>query len=288
MLIRSFFDPETFTLTYVIHDPKTRDAVVIDPVLDLDTQTWRTQTRSLDKVLTFVREQALRVRYILDTHAHADHLSGMAALKRQLQAPTAIGHPITRVQQLFATAYNMTDLKTDGSQWDVLLTDGQRLQAGSLAVEAIATPGHTPACMTYKVGDAIFTGDALFMPDYGTGRCDFPAGSAADLYSSVHDKLYKLPDQTRVFVGHDYQPGGREVRWETTIGASKANNVQLKASTSRADFVAFRQTRDAGLKPPRLILQSLQVNIAAGELPAPEQNGKRYLKIPLNHLGRGD
>ncbi len=285
MQVRSFFDPDTFTLTYVVHDPTTRDAVVIDPVLDLDTRTWRTQTRSIEQVLAFVREQALQVRYILDTHAHADHLSGMAALKRQLEAPTAIGAPITQVQKLFATAYNMTDLKTDGSQWDVLLQDGQRLQAGSLQVEALATPGHTPACMTYKVGDAIFTGDALFMPDYGTGRCDFPAGSAEDLYASVHDKLYKLPDQTRVFVGHDYQPGGRELLWETTIGASKADNIQLKAGTSRADFIAFRQQRDATLKPPRLILQSLQVNIAAGELPPPEQNGKQYLKIPLNHLG---
>ncbi|MCA9719179.1 MAG: MBL fold metallo-hydrolase [Myxococcales bacterium] len=288
METRAFFDDDTYTLTYVVFDPTSRDAVVIDPVMDLNTLTWRTSTRSADEVARFVAERSLKVRWVLDTHAHADHLSGMELLKQKFGAPTAIGARITQVQDLFRGLYNMPELPADGSQWDELLADGQQLDAGSLKVEAIATPGHTPACLTYKIGDALFTGDALFMPDYGTGRCDFPAGSAEALYRSVHDRLYALPDATRVYVGHDYQPNGRPLAFETTIGESKRDNVQLRAETTLEDFVDFRTRRDATLKPPRLILPSLQVNIAAGRLPTPEGNGKRYLKLPLNHLGRDE
>jgi glyoxylase-like metal-dependent hydrolase (beta-lactamase superfamily II) len=284
MNTKAFFDPDTSSLTYVVWDPATRDAVVIDPVLDFERTTWRILTHSVDAVSEFAREHSLRVRWVLDTHAHADHLSGMAVLKDRFGAPTAIGAHITEVQAVFAGAYNLKAMPLDGRQWDRLLADGQVLEAGSLKVEAIHTPGHTPACISYRIGDAVFAGDTLFMPDYGTGRCDFPKGSAEAMYESVQ-RLYKLPDATKVFVGHDYQPGGREVQWETTIGASKASNIQLSASTSRAAYVAFRQERDKGLAPPGLILQSLQVNIAAGELPEAEDNGRRYLRMPLGLLG---
>lgn len=284
MNTRAFFDPDTSSLTYVVWDPETRDAVVIDPVLDFERDTWRIVTHSVDAVSEFVREQSLRVRWVLDTHVHADHLSGMAVLKERFGAPTAIGAHITEVQAVFAGAYNLKELPVDGSQWDRLLADGQVLDAGSLKVEALHTPGHTPACVTYRIGDAVFVGDTLFMPDYGTGRCDFPKGSAEAMYDSI-GRLYKLPDATRVFVGHDYQPDGREVQWETTIGASKASNIQLSASTSRESYVAFRKERDKTLGPPALILQSLQVNIAAGVLPEPEDNGRRYLRMPLGLLG---
>lgn len=280
MLIETFFDKATYTLTYVVYDPATRDAVVIDPVLDFDARRWAVTTHSAEEVKRFAREKSLNVHWVLDTHAHADHLSGMDVLKQAFGAPTAIGAGITKVQKAFAPIFDM-DVPADGSQWDELLEDGQTLQAGSLAIQALHTPGHTPACLTYSVGDALFTGDALFMPDYGTGRTDFPGGSPEDLYDSITTKLYTRPDSTRVFVGHDYQPGGRELQYETTIGASKEQNIRLRASTSRSDFVTARRNRDAELSPPGLILQSLQVNIEAGRLPEPAGNGRRYLKMPL-------
>ncbi len=286
METRAFFDNQTFTLTYVVHDPATKDAVIIDPVLDLDPIAWRTSTKSADEVMQYVAESGLNVRYILDTHAHADHLSGMDVLKQAYGAPTAIGEHITAVQSTFAGLYNMQDFPSDGRQWDTLLSDNSLVNAGSIDIKAIHTPGHTPACMTYKIGDALFTGDVLFMPDYGTGRCDFPKGSAEDLYDSVANKLYTLADSTKVYVGHDYMPNGRELAYETTIGASKESNIRLNATTSRADFVARRQERDKGLAAPKLILQSLQVNIAAGRLPEPEDNGRRYMRIPINTLGQ--
>jgi glyoxylase-like metal-dependent hydrolase (beta-lactamase superfamily II) len=211
----------------------------------------------------------------------------MADLKARLGAPTAIGREITAVQQRFGDVFNMgADFKTDGSQFDKLLDDGEHLRAGSLTVEAIHTPGHTPACVSFRIRDAVFTGDTLFMPDYGTGRCDFPAGSARELYQSITKKLYTLPDATRVFVGHDYLPNDRQPAWETTIGASKETNLQLRAHTAEGDFVAFREARDRTLPPPRLILPSLQVNIRAGELPPVESNGRRYFRIPIDLLGR--
>jgi glyoxylase-like metal-dependent hydrolase (beta-lactamase superfamily II) len=286
MEVRGFFHEDTFTVTYVVWDPHTRDAVVIDPVLDLSLLTWRTSRLHGDLVSAFVAERGLTVRWILDTHVHADHLSGMADLKARFGARTAIGRRVTEVQALCGEIFHLApDFRTDGRQFDALLDDGQHLSAGSLTVEAIHTPGHTPACVTYRVGDAVFTGDTLFMPDYGTGRCDFPRGSARDLHASITRKLYTLPDATRVFVGHDYMPGGRAPAWETTIGASKEMNLQLRAHTPESDFVAFREARARALPPPRFILPSLQVNIRAGELPAPEANGRRYFRIPIDLLG---
>jgi glyoxylase-like metal-dependent hydrolase (beta-lactamase superfamily II) len=281
--IRPFFDPQTSTLTYLVWDPQTKDAVVIDPVLDYDPLASQTSTKSADELSAAIHELGLHLRWVLETHAHADHLSASQLLAKRFEVPVAIGRRITEVQQTFKHIFDLgDDFATDGSQFDKLLDDGEVLEAGSLRIEAIATPGHTPACLSYKIEDAVFTGDALFMHDYGTGRCDFPRGSAADLYDSVHERLYALPDETRVFVGHDYQPGGREVRCETTIGQSKAHNPQLRAETSRQEFIEFRQERDAKLAPPRLIFQSVQVNADAGHIPKAHGNGIRYLRLPLN------
>lgn len=287
MEVKEIFDPKTFTLTYVVYDPDTKDAVIIDPVLDFDPLTWRYATRSADTVEEIVKARGLKIHWILDTHAHADHLSGMEVLRERFGAPTAIGKEITFVQSYFKKAYNLPDtFPVDGRQWSRLLDDEDVLEAGSLRIRAIHTPGHTPACMSYVIGDAVFTGDALFMPDYGTGRCDFPNGSAEAMYRSVKEKLYSLPKDTTVFVGHDYMPDGREMKFETTIGESMTNNVQLSDRTTMAEFVAFRQKRDRLLDPPVLILQSLQVNIDAGKIPEAEANGRSYLKMPLNFLGR--
>lgn len=286
--IEPFYDARTNTLTYVVSDPATRDAVVIDPVLDYDPASSTTWTESYDRVSAYVAREQLRLHFVLETHAHADHLSGSQLFRREHDAKVAIGERIREVQATFQPIFDLSPaVPTDGSQFDRLLRDGEVVRAGSLAIEVIATPGHTPACVTYKVEDAVFTGDALFTEDYGTGRCDFPRGSAAALYDSIQ-RLYALPDATRVFVGHDYQPGGRDVRWETTIGASKAKNPQLSARTARDAFVAMRQERDAQLAAPRLLLPSVQVNIDAGRLPAPHANGRRYLAMPLNVLRPAD
>jgi len=284
MQVKAFYDSRTFTVTYIVHDPATNDAVIIDPVLDYDPAASKVWAESVEQVIDYVRAEKLNVHYILETHAHADHLSGSQLLKRAFpQAKIAVGERITVVQQTFKTVFNLAeDFATDGSQFDRLLKDGEIVDAGSLKLEVIFTPGHTPACATYKIEDAIFTGDAIFMPDGGTGRCDFPAGSAKDLYQSISSKLYALPDSTRVFVGHDYQPGGREVKWETTIGDEKQNNIQLKATTSEDEFIQFRAARDKTLAAPKLLLQSVQVNIDAGKMPKPSEDKKRYLKIPIN------
>ncbi len=282
--VEPFFDPATFTLTFVVADLATKDAIVIDPVLDYDPASGSTSTAAVDQVTTYLRTHGLRLHYVLETHAHADHLSASQLLRRRFEAQIAIGERIREVQETFKGLFDLAPgFATDGSQFDRLLRDGETLHAGTLAIDVIATPGHTPACVSFKIGDAVFTGDALFTEDYGTGRCDFPRGSAADLYDSIQ-RLYQLPDATRVFVGHDYQPGGREVRWQTTIGASKAANPQLDARTTRDDFVRMRQARDATLAAPRLLFPSVQVNIDAGRLPAPHANGHRYLVIPLNLL----
>jgi glyoxylase-like metal-dependent hydrolase (beta-lactamase superfamily II) len=283
MQIVSFFDKRTYTVTYVVYDVATLDAVVIDPVLDSEPAASRVWTESLELVASFVKEKGLKLHYILETHAHADHLSGAQELKRQFpQAKLAVGARITDVQKVFKGVFDLPeDFATDGRQFDVLLQEGDTLRAGSVQVHTIFTPGHTPACATFKVGDAIFTGDALFMPDMGTGRCDFPGGSATDLYDSIQ-KLYALPDSTRVFVGHDYAPGGREYAWETTVGEQKAKNIQLAGSTSREDFVTMRTRRDKTLDAPRLLFQSVQVNIDAGRMPEPNANQTRYLRIPIN------
>ena len=281
MNIQAFFDRDTFTLTYVVFDPVSRDAVVIDPVLDYDVLASRTSTRSVDRIAAFVRERELRVHYALETHAHADHLSGSQWLKQHLGAKVAAGERIREVQATFRDALDLPELAIDGSQFDRLLADGEVVTAGTLRIETIATPGHTPACVTYRIGDALFTGDALFMHDYGTGRCDFPRGSAEALYDSVM-RLYALPDATRVFPGHDYQPNGRPVAWETTIGRSKRENPQLRATTSKDEFVALRTARDRTLQAPRLLYPSVQINLDAGRLPRPHANGARYLTIPIS------
>jgi glyoxylase-like metal-dependent hydrolase (beta-lactamase superfamily II) len=282
--VKAFFEERTQTLTYLVFDPATRDAVVIDPVLDYEPVGSFTFTESADEVTAFVRQRELKLHYVLETHAHADHLSGSQLFARRFGARVVIGKRITEVQATFKHIFDLpAAFATDGSQFDVLLDEGDVLRAGSLSIGALATPGHTPACLSYLIGDAVFTGDALFMDDYGTGRCDFPKGSADALFDSVQ-KLYRLPDATRVFVGHDYQPSGREVRWETTIGRAKRHNVQLNENTTRAEFVGFRQRRDAQLAAPRLLFQSVQVNADAGRLPSPHDNGIRYLRLPLNFL----
>jgi glyoxylase-like metal-dependent hydrolase (beta-lactamase superfamily II) len=283
-----FYDPRTSTLTYVVFDEATRDAVAIDPVLDYDPATGTTWTESFDRAASYIEHERLRLHFVLETHAHADHLSSSQLFRRRFDAKLAIGERIREVQTTFQPIFDLPpSVALDGSQFDRLLRDGEILRAGTLEIEVIATPGHTPACVTYKIEDAVFTGDALFTEDYGTGRCDFPRGSAAALYDSIQ-RLYALPDGTRVFVGHDYQPGGRAVRWETTIGASKANNPQLSARTTKAEFVALREARDAQLAAPRLLLPSVQVNLDAGRLPASHANGNRYLVMPLNVLRPAD
>jgi glyoxylase-like metal-dependent hydrolase (beta-lactamase superfamily II) len=286
--VEAFFDPRTFTLSYVVWDPETRDAVVIDPVLDYEPVGSHTFTESVDKVSRFVETQKLRVHWVLETHAHADHLSGSQLLRRWFDAKVVIGEKITEVQQTFQRVFDLPEsFPTDGSQFDRLVRDGETFRAGSLEIAVIATPGHTPACVTYRIGDSIFTGDVLFMEDYGTGRCDFPKGSAEAMYESVK-KLYTLPDDTRVFPGHDYPPEGRDVRWETSIGASKAKNPQLSAKTEKTEFVRARNQRDATLAAPKLLFQSVQVNVGAGRLPDAHGNGIRYLSIPVNFLRPAD
>jgi glyoxylase-like metal-dependent hydrolase (beta-lactamase superfamily II) len=283
MNIEILYDPATFTLTYVVYDPTSRDAVVVDPVLDYDPLSSATSTASLQRLDAFLKKEALRVHYVLETHAHADHLSGSQWLKRRYDAKVGISARITEVQGVFKDVFDLGPaFAVDGSQFDRLFQDGEKIRAGTLEIDVIATPGHTPACVSYKIGDAVFTGDALFIEDYGTGRCDFPKGSADALYTSVHDRLYALPDATRVFVGHDYQPNGRAVRAETTIGKSKESNIQLRTGTTRGEFVTMREARDATLSAPRLLYPSVQVNVNAGRLPRPHDNGRRYLAVPLD------
>lgn len=282
-IVQAFFEPETSTVSYVVTEPDSLDTVIIDPVLNYDVLSSQTSTRSADELADYVTARGLTVRALLETHAHADHISAARYLSRTFRAPVGIGADIKKVQETFAKILGMEGaVATDGSQFDLLLKAGEEYAFGTLKVVALATPGHTPACQSFWVGDAIFTGDALFMDDYGTGRTDFPAGSAEDLYRSVHEKLYKLPDATRVFVGHDYKPNGREVEWESTIAQEKVGNVQLRHSTTQDEFVALRTERDKSLKPPRLLFQSIQVNVFGGLLPDQEENGIRYLKIPLN------
>jgi glyoxylase-like metal-dependent hydrolase (beta-lactamase superfamily II) len=283
--VKEFFDTATWTLTYVVFDPATKDAIIIDPVWDYDQASSKMSTASIDRVLVFIQTNHLKVHLILETHAHADHVSGSQILKQKISGvKVGIGARITEVQKVFKSVFNLDpNFRTDGSQFDLLLEEGKSLTAGSLAIQTIYTPGHTPACATYVLGDAVFTGDALFMPDYGTGRCDFPAGSAGDLYTSVHEKIYNLPDHFRVFVGHDYQPNNRELAFETTIGEEKKKNIQLNVETTKENFIEFRNSRDKTLQAPKLLLPSVQVNIDAGQLPKAEANGMRYLKIPVRN-----
>jgi glyoxylase-like metal-dependent hydrolase (beta-lactamase superfamily II) len=280
--IEAFYDPATNTLSYVVHDPKTHDAVILDSVLDYDPAAARISTASVEKLITFVKDKRLNVRMLLETHAHADHLSASQVLKEHFpHAPLAIGERIREVQATFKDVFDLPALKSDGSQFDRLLKDGEVVEAGSLSFKVLATPGHTPACCCYLFEDALFTGDLMFMPDGGTGRCDFPGGDAEALYRSVTEKVYQLPDTTRIFTCHDYQPGGRPLKYESTVGEEKAKNIQLAAATTKDAFVKFRTERDKTLSAPKLIYPSVQINIDAGKLPERAKNGRRYLKIPL-------
>ncbi|WP_295904871.1 MBL fold metallo-hydrolase [uncultured Bdellovibrio sp.] len=280
--IQHFFDPTTSTLTYVVHDPKTLDAIVIDPVWDYDAASGKLSTKSMDPVIAYLKENKLKPHYVLETHAHADHLSSSQLFKNFFpNIKIAIGERITEVQKTFKTVFNLSDVNTNGTDFDLLLKENEILEAGSLKIKTLFTPGHTPACASYLIEDALFTGDAIFMPDSGTGRCDFPQGSAEALYNSVTEKIYSLPEKTRLFVGHDYQPNDRELRFQTSVQEQKEKNIQLNATVKKAEFVRFRQERDATLSAPKLLYPSLQVNIRAGHLPAPENNGVSYLKLPL-------
>ena len=283
--IEAFFDPATFTYSYVVSDPATRRCAILDSVLDYDPAAGRTSRHNADRLIAYVREQGLQVDWLLETHVHADHLSAAAYLKRELGGQVAIGERITLVQDTFAKLFNTgPEFATDGRQFDRLLRDGERFRIGNLEARAIHTPGHTPACMTYVVGDAAFVGDTLFMPDYGTARCDFPGGDARLLFRSIR-KLFQLPDATRLFMCHDYKaPGREEFLYETTLAKERAHNVHVHEGVGEDDFVAMRRARDAPLDMPSLILPSVQVNMRAGQLPPAEANGIRYLKIPLDVL----
>lgn len=282
--VKEFFDKKTWTLTYVVWDEKTKDAIAIDPVMDYDPASSKTSEESAKVVIEFLRLKQLKLHFILETHAHADHLSGSQVIKREFpNAKIAIGEKITKVQEVFKGVFDFPEeFKTDGSQFDRLLKDGEEFSAGSIKIKTYFTPGHTPACASYYIDGNVFVGDALFMPDYGTGRCDFPAGSAVELYHSIHGRLYELPENTKVYTGHDYQPNGRPLKFMATIAEEKKENIQLKAQTSLDEFVRFRTERDRTLAAPKLLLPSVQVNIDAGHLPEPKSNGKRYLRIPIS------
>lgn len=283
--VTAFFDPATYTYSYVVRDPASSSCVIIDSVLDYDPASGRTKTDSAEKIIAFVREQKLTVEWLLETHVHADHLSAAPYLKQQLGGQLAIGAHITTVQQVFAQLFNVEpEFATDGSQFDRLLHEGDTLTVGELSVQVLHTPGHTPACLSYVIGDAVFVGDTLFMPDYGTARCDFPGGDARALYDSIQ-RLFALPDSMRMFMCHDYKaPQREEYCNETTVLAERQSNIHVREGISADEFVAMRTARDATLSMPTLILPSVQVNMRAGELPPAEDNGVRYLKIPLNAL----
>ncbi len=288
LYVEGFFDPATSTVTYLLLDRATQAAAIIDSVLDYDPKSGRTRTASADRVLTRTAELGARIEWILETHVHADHLSAAAYLKEKLGAKVAIGDRIATVQQVFGRLFNAGPaFATDGSQFDRLLADGDTLPLGNLVIEAWQTPGHTPACLTYVVQSdketVAFVGDTLFMPDYGTARCDFPGGDAAMLYRSIR-RILSLPEATSLYMCHDYRPGGREVAYVTSVGEERAANVHIHDGVDEAAFVAMRRARDAQLEAPVLLLPSVQVNMRAGELPPPEENGTRYLKIPLNAI----
>lgn len=283
--VTAFFDPATYTYSYVVRDPASQACVIIDSVLDYDPASGRTNTENAEKVVAFVREQQLTVEWLLETHVHADHLSAAPYLKQQLGGKLAIGAKITTVQKVFGEIFNTeAQFATDGSQFDRLLNEGDTLVFGDMTVQVMHTPGHTPACLSYVIGDAVFVGDTLFMPDYGTARCDFPGGDARTLYASIQ-RLFELPDNTRMFMCHDYKaPDREEYLNETTVAAERQHNIHVREGISADEFVAMRTERDATLSMPTLILPSVQVNMRAGELPPAEDNGVRYLKIPLNAL----
>ena len=279
--VHAQFDEATHTVSYVVWDPATRRAAIIDPVLDYDHRTGRVSHRSADDLLGFVADQGLSIDWALETHAHADHLSAAPYLKEKTGAPIGIGARITEVQRTFAPVFGLDDVSGDGREFDRLFRDGETIALGGLQVEVMHTPGHTPACVSYRIGEAVFVGDTLFMPDYGTARADFPGGDARTLYRSIH-RLLALPDATRLYLCHDYKAPGRDhFAWETTVGEEKTRNIHVGGGVDEASFVAMREARDATLAAPVLLLPSLQVNIRAGRLPDPDRDGRRFLRIPL-------
>lgn len=282
-LVKGIFDKRTFSIQYVVSDPATGKCAIIDPVLDFDEKSGAIAMQNADAILAYVEEQGLTVEWILDTHPHADHFSAAPYLKQKTGAPTAIGSRIVEVQEIWKGIYGWPDFPADGSQWDRLFAEGETFSIGSIPVRVLFSPGHTLASITYVAGDAAFVHDTLFMPDSGTARCDFPGGSAVRLWRSISDIL-SLPDETRIFVGHDYQPGGREPLWESTVAEQRATNTHISKCRSEADFVALREGRDRTLPMPKLILHALQVNMNGGRLPAPDANGRRHLKFPLDAL----
>ena len=284
-LVKSFFDEATFTVSHVVRDPGSDVCAIIDSVLDYDPASGRTTHASADALIDYVKSEGLTVQWLLETHAHADHLSAAPYLQEKLGGQLAIGHEILTVQAVFGKIFNEgTDFRRDGSQFDHLFNDGDRFEIGGLKATVLHVPGHTPACLAYVIGDAVFPGDTMFMPDYGTARTDFPGGDARTLYRSIQ-RLLGLPDETRIFVGHDYLPQGRtDYRFETTVVEQRAHNIHIGGGVSEDAFVAMREARDATLGAPQLILPSLQVNIRAGDLPPPDANGQRYLRLPLNAI----
>ena len=282
--IQSWFDPATHTVSYLVHDPASHEAAIIDPVLDFTPGGAQIATTSADAILAAVAAQGLTLRWVLETHAHADHLSAAHYLREATGAPIVIGKQITAVQAIFAPIFEADDVTPDGSQFDRLVSDGDSLPLGEQTIAVMHTPGHTPACVTYIIGDAAFVGDTLFMPDYGTARTDFPGGSAAELYRSTR-RILALDPETRIFVGHDYLPAGRsDYRWESTVAEQRAGNVHVHDGVSEAEFAALRTARDATLGAPQLILPSLQVNIRAGALPPPTEQGHTFLRLPVGAL----
>ena len=281
--VHGYFDETTSTITHIVADPTTGSAVIIDPVLDFDQASARTSTKSADKLIAEVKEKGLTVEWILETHIHADHLTAAHYLKEQLNAPIGVGQHISSIQKTFNPIFHQPyPVADDGGPFDRLYADGEQFKIGNLEATVIATPGHTPACVSFLIGDSIFVGDTLFMPDYGTARCDFPGGDAGMLYDSI-ERLLELPEDTRMFLCHDYPPKERGPAWETTVAEQRNHNIHI-ANKSRDEFVRMRTNRDSGLNMPQLIFPSLQVNIQAGELPHAESNGVQYLKIPLNQF----
>ncbi|MDQ0512993.1 MBL fold metallo-hydrolase [Ancylobacter amanitiformis] len=285
LAVEAFFDEPTNTASYVIHDPATRQAAIVDSVLDFDAASGRTSTASADAIIAYVKAHGLTVDWLLESHAHADHLSAAPYIQRELGGKLAIGREIITVQNVFGKIFNFgTEFARDGSEFDRLFEDGDTFSVGSIPAMVLHVPGHTPADMAYVIGDVVFTGDTLFMPDFGTARADFPGGDARQLFHSIR-RLLALPDETRLFLCHDYKAPGRDTyAWETTVGAERAENIHVRDGVDEAAFVEMRTTRDATLAMPKLILPSVQVNMRAGNLPEPEENGRRYLKLPLDTL----
>lgn len=284
-IVKAFFDPDTNTVSYLVQEPEGTACAIIDSVLDFDHASGRTKTSSADQIVAYVRDNELRVEWILESHVHADHLSAAPYLQQELGGKIGIGEQIVTIQETFGKIFNEgTEFQRDGSQFDALFRDGDSFHVGQMRGDVLHTPGHTPACMTYVIGDAAFVGDTLFMPDFGTARCDFPGGSSETLFESIQ-KILSLPDETRIFVGHDYKaPGRDEFAWETTVGEQKALNVHIGQGKSIEEFVEMRDARDATLPMPRLILPSLQVNMRAGQMPPADEQGDVFLKVPINKL----